>query len=80
MQIAKLTEAVKRKPFQPFVIVTSSGGRYLVNHPEFVWLTKGAVYVSQPVEQPEEGEMVTDPAVISYMHISELVPVPERAA
>ena len=79
MQIAKLSEALKRTPFQPFEIVTSSGNRYRVDHPELVWLTKGALHVTQRIEQSSRGDMVADPAVISYLHITELV-VPERAA
>ncbi|MEM1353669.1 MAG: hypothetical protein AAGC44_00090 [Planctomycetota bacterium] len=80
MQISKITNILQKQPFQPFEIVTSSGSRYLVKHPELVWVAKGALYVSQRIEQPEEGEMVADPATISYMHITELVPVPEKAA
>ena len=80
MQIQKITEAIKQAPFRPFEIVTSSGGRYLVDHPEMVLVAKGALYVSHRIENPEEGEMVSDPAVLSYMHITELVPLPDRAA
>jgi len=41
---------------------------------------QGALYVYQDAEKPVEGEMWTDPAVLSYMHITALVPVPEQAA
>lgn len=80
MQISKITDAIKKTPFEPFEVVTSSGNRYLVDHPEMVLVAKGALYISKRVEHSEEGELVTDPAVISYLHISEIVPVPERAA
>lgn len=80
MQIAKITDILQKQPFQPFKVVTSSGSRYRITHPELVWVAKGALYVSQRIDQPEHGELVADPAVISYMHITELVPVPEKAA
>ena len=80
MQVEKVSEAVKRQPFEPFIIVTSSGSRYLVDHPEMVLVAKGSLYVSQRVQIPQRGELATDPVVISYMHITELVPAPEQAA
>lgn len=80
MQIAKISDAIKKQPFEPFEVVTSSGNRYRVDHPEMVLVAKGALYISQRAEPPEEGELVTDPVVVSYMHISEIVPAPERAA
>jgi len=80
MQIAKITEAVTKSPFQPFEVVTSSGDRFTIRHPEMVRVAKGALYVYQDAEKPEEGEMWSDPSVLSYMHITALVPVPEQAA
>lgn len=80
MQIAKVTEAVTRIPFQPFEVVTSSGNRFVVRHPEMARVAKGALYLYNDATQPEEGEMWSDPAVLSYMHITALVPVPEQAA
>lgn len=80
MQIEKITQAVRTKPFQPFEVVTSSGNRYLVEHPEMVLIAKGALYVSQRIKSSRGLEIASDPAVISYMHITELVPVPEKAA
>ena len=45
-----------------------------------VRVAKGALYVYQDVKKPSEGEMWTDPAVLSYMHITALVPVTDQAA
>lgn len=80
MQIAKITEAVTKSPFQPFEVITSSGDRFTIRHPEMVRVAKGALYVYQDADQPHEGEMWSDPAVLPYMHITALVPVPEQAA
>lgn len=33
--------AIKAQPFRPFVLRTTSGQEYLVEHPEFVALSKG---------------------------------------
>ena len=37
-----------RDGFRPFAVVTSSGNRYPVPHPEFIFLTQRAVIVADP--------------------------------
>ena len=38
------------KPFEPFVVVMSSGDRHLVSHPENALLTKTKIVIANPEE------------------------------
>lgn len=63
-----------RRPFAPFDIVASSGGRYRVVHPEMAIITAhGAVYVFAAT-----GE--SDPDVVSLLHVAALEPVRAESA
>jgi hypothetical protein len=58
----EIADIISPEAFSPFVIVTGSGGRFLVNHPDFVDLP--------PV--PEE----VDPAVPSFVIVYTKTGVP----
>ena len=80
MTITKIRELLEQQPFIPLVLYTSNGRSHVIDHPELAIVTKHALYVFSKVEQPEEGEVATSPSVISYIHITEIVPAPEKAA
>ncbi len=66
MNIVNLEEAVKRLPFVPFEVVTSSGRAYKVDHSEQVWLTPRRTTMVV-------AEMETDGVhIIDVSHISSL--------
>ena len=50
MQPDQFRSALRKKPFKPFVIHTSSGEMYTVAHPEVVWQSPagGTVIVRHP--------------------------------
>ncbi len=52
-----LKDLLRAQPFQPFTVHAVSGATYLVDHPDFVWFTRGGrtVYISLP---GGEGERV----------------------
>ena len=72
-----LLEKLRAIPFEPFVIVTNSGDRYTVHHPELAKLAPRHVYVFEPRDQ--EG-LVKDASIIGLRNISALEPLPGKAA
>ncbi len=45
MTLDAIQELLSRRPFEPFRIITSSGDRYEVRHPELVLRVKNGIYV-----------------------------------
>ena len=45
MTLDTIQELLTRQPFEPFKIITSSGDRYPVLHPEMVLRVKNGLYV-----------------------------------
>lgn len=62
-------------PFEPFVIVTASGDRYRVDHPELAIPTKRSLYVFERDADDEIEVKVR----IAYSNITAIGPA-ERAA
>ncbi len=48
MNEANMRQFLNVKPFEPFVVVMSSGDRHLVKHPENALLTKTKLVISNP--------------------------------
>jgi hypothetical protein len=46
--IEGLQEMLRREPFIPFRIVTTSGDKYQVKDPELVVIMKSQVFIAQP--------------------------------
>jgi hypothetical protein len=46
-----IKELLERSPFEPFVIVTSSGEKYLIDNPHAVALMTGRVFVAPKNEK-----------------------------
>lgn len=66
MTLDTIEELVSRRPFEPFRIVTSSGDRYDVRHPELVLRVKNGLYVGRG----GRGTVADRAAFISLLHIS----------
>jgi hypothetical protein len=68
VNVAALEKLIKKKPFDPFEIVLSSGDRYVVAHPENCMLLKEAVFVAFATSPKEM--LPDDFAFLSYLHIA----------
>ena len=66
MTIDTIEDLRSRQPFEPFRIVTSSGDRYEVRHPELLIRVKNGVYVGLG----GRGKGAERAAFISLLHIS----------
>ena len=68
MTLDTIEELRSRKPFEPFRIITSSGDRYEVRHPELLLRVKNGVYVGQG----GKGKVANRAAFISLLHVSSI--------
>ncbi|MGA2441483.1 MAG: hypothetical protein ABSH08_11025 [Tepidisphaeraceae bacterium] len=66
MTLDTIEELRSRRPFEPFRIVTSSGDRYEVRHPELLLRVKNGLYVGQG----GRGKEADRAAFISLLHVS----------
>ena len=65
MHVETIQEILHAQPFQPFTVHTVSGESYLVDHPDFVSLTRGgrSIYLNIPGGEGERVRIV-DTALI----------------
>jgi hypothetical protein len=73
-------EILKRKPFEPFRVVMSSGESYNVMHPEMVLVTTKALVLALPDPTSSEGERLAFCSNLQLAHIEVLRPQAERVA
>ena len=66
MTLDTIQELLARQPFEPFRIVTSSGDRYDVRHPEMVLRVKNGVYVGLG----GRGAVADRAAFVSLLHVT----------
>ena len=66
MTLDTIQELLSRRPFEPFQIVTSSGDRYEIRHPEMAWPIRNGVYVGIG----GRGKLPERAAFVSLLHIS----------
>lgn len=61
-------ELLHAQPFQSFTVHTVSGAVYLIDHPEFAWLTRGGrtLYINLPEGEGERVRIV-DTALIERL-------------
>lgn len=62
MNEVAMREFLNMKPFEPFLVVMSSGDKHLVKHPENALLTKTRLFVSNP-----ENDTV---AICALLHVA----------
>jgi hypothetical protein len=65
MTLDTILELLRRRPFEPFRIVTSSGEHYQVRHPEMAWPIRNGIYIGLGGQKglPERA------AFVSLLHI-----------
>jgi len=68
MTLDTIEELRSRTPFEPFRIVTSSGDRYEVRHPELLLRVKNGIYVGQG----GRGKIANRAAFISLLHVASI--------
>jgi hypothetical protein len=66
MALDTIQELLSRHPFEPFRIVTSSGDRFDVRHPELVLRVKNGLYIGLG----GRGNIAERAAFVSLLHIS----------
>jgi hypothetical protein len=66
MTLDTIEELLRRRPFEPFRIVTSNGDRYDVRHPEMVLRVKNGVYVGLG----GRGVVADRAAFVSLLHVA----------
>jgi hypothetical protein len=66
MTLDTIEDLLKRQPFEPFRIVTSSGDRYEVRHPEMVLRVKNGIYVGLG----GRGGVADRAAYVSLLHVA----------
>ncbi len=69
MNAATLRELIRAAPFVPFEVILSSGDRYVVGHPEMIFLLKERVLVALPPFDADEALPVKY-VNVSYLHIA----------
>jgi hypothetical protein len=67
-----IQELLSRRPFEPFQIVTSSGDRYEVRHPEVVLRVKNGLYIGLG----GRGKVADRAAFVSLLHVSAVETLP----
>jgi len=72
MTLDTIQELLSRRPFEPFQIVTSSGDRYEVRHPEVVLRVRNGLYVGLG----GRGAVADRAAFVSLLHISAVETAP----
>jgi hypothetical protein len=73
MTIDTLKNRLSRQPFEPFRVVTSSGERYDVRHPENAWLYKSGLIVAHG---GGNGRLPESYADIALLHITAVEALP----
>ncbi len=73
MHAESFKDLLHAQPFQPFTVHTVSGVTYLVDHPDFVSLSRGGrtVYLSLPGGEGERVRIL-DTALIERLERAEL--------
>ncbi len=72
-----LLSALRRKPFEPFRIVTSDGVNYDVRHPEVVMVTPTGAIVGFP--DPSGSGVMERYDILGLEHIVRLEQLPQTA-
>jgi len=71
-------EILRRKPFEPFRVVMSSGESYTILHPEMALVSARSLILAIPDPTHPEGERL---AFCSYLHLAHVeILQPTRAA
>jgi hypothetical protein len=66
---------LRTRPFQPFRVITSSGERYEVRHPEMAFLTRTSLVLGLA---PDAEGTAEDWTMISLLHVSAVEPLKQQ--
>jgi hypothetical protein len=72
-----LRDLLQQRPFEPFEVVSSSGDRYVVAHPENCILMKDRVVVAYGASRRRQ-QLPEHAAFLSYLHIAAAEPIGKR--
>ena len=67
MTLQSFQHLLSKRPFQPLVLVMSSGERYAVRHPEMAMLTRTALYIG--IGEEADG-IPADAVWVSLLHVA----------
>ena len=73
----QIRDRVRKQPFAPLRIVTSSGESYNVQHPDMIWIGLREIHVGMPSERKPQFYGRT--SRIAIMHITALEDLPSRS-
>ena len=76
MTLDNVLELLRRRPFEPFRVVTSSGQTYEIRHPEMAWPIRNGLYVGLG----GRGRLPERAAFVSLLHISAIETLPGNGA
>jgi len=76
MPFEAINNWLKASPFVPFCVVTSSGERYEIKHPEMAFITKPQLYVALP----DPDGIPSRVKMISTLHVTALEPIDSGSA
>jgi hypothetical protein len=71
---AMLGEFTHAQPFVPFHLETTTGKRYLINHPELIWI--GRQYVTIGLLSEGEERYFDRQVLLPLLHPASIEPVP----
>ena len=75
MTLQDFQRLLKARPFEPFRVVTSSGERYEVRHPEVAFLTRTKLVLGV---DPDAQGTAEDWAMVSLLHVAAIEPLPAK--
>ena len=75
MTLQDFQKLLKARPFQPFRLVTSSGEKYEVRHPEMAFLLRTKIVLGL---DPDGQGIADDWTMISLLHVSAIEPVHQQ--
>jgi len=77
MHYEVIQQKLKKQPFEPFEIVTSSGDRYPVTHPDRVLVTQRSLVVAV-ARKNSRAPIPQGYADVSYLHVASLDPIQQN--
>lgn len=77
MTVQTFQNAIARRPFVPFKVITSAGETYEVRHPEMAHLDRTSLYIGIG---PFEHDVPEYYKIVSLLHITGLEPLSTQAA
>lgn len=71
MTLQTFQDLLRRRPFQPFRLIMSSGESYDVRHPEMAMLTRNDILIGTDVDEGVPSEF----KICSLLHVATIEPL-----